>query len=73
MTKPDSSVGFASDKCVLCKLSALKSLEFFDTLQTPPKTLGKRGLQAGQLAPPQRAARPPEPAPQPAEKARLAG
>ena len=39
-----------SDKRVLCKLSGLKSLDFFDTLQLPPKTPGNRPLQAPQLA-----------------------
>ena len=33
--------------CVLCQLSALISLGFFDTLHTPPKTPGNRPLQAG--------------------------
>ena len=41
---------FTSDKNVLCKPSGLKSLDFFDTLHPPPKTPGKRPLQAGQLA-----------------------
>ena len=40
----------ASDNALLCKLPALKSLDFFDTLQTPPKTPGNRALQALQLA-----------------------
>ena len=41
-----------SDKKVLCKPSGLISLDFLDTLHPPPKTPGKRGLQAGQLAVP---------------------
>ena len=41
-----------SDKSVLCQLPALISLGFLDTLHTPPKSPGKRGLQAGQLAAP---------------------
>ncbi len=41
---------FTSDKKVLCKLCALKSLDFFDTSGPPPKTLGNTGLQAGLLA-----------------------
>ena len=41
---------FTSDNVVLCKPSGVKSLDFFDTLHPPPKTPGKRPLQAGQLA-----------------------
>ena len=44
--------GFASDNVVLCKPSGVKSLDFFDTLQTPPKSPGNRPQQAGQLAVP---------------------
>ena len=40
----------ASDNGLLCEPCGLKSLDFFDTLQPPPKTPGNTPLQAGQLA-----------------------
>ncbi len=49
---PAWPVHVVSDKVVLCKVCGVKSLGFFDAFHTPPKTLGNRPLQAGELAAP---------------------
>ena len=50
--RPPAPRVITSDKRVLCQPCALILLDFFDTLQPPPKTPGNRPLQAPQLAAP---------------------